>query len=159
MEETEQERRDEEVLVTIQDYINLLGSLKEVTSLNQQYIKDSIKYVSGGLLDKVQYVVDLSTPYRKKRWFAWFHDWRVRRRNKKEAEELEKQDAEGVTFDELRNEIADRDQKLLAYEQEIKDIHNILEAHNLLALLAPPKEPEVSEETHSDNDHDGVMNF
>ena len=160
MEETEKQLREEEILNTVADYMDLLDTLKEATVLNQKDVKNAIAYVSAGLLDKVQYVVDLSAPYRKKQGLiSRIKDWFTERRNRKEVKDTEKSEVNELTVKELRQELEDRDQKLLSYEAELKDIHNILEAKGLLALLVPPKEAEVVEQPKSDDKSDDVMKF
>lgn len=89
--ETEREQRESEILVTIDDYKNLLDVFIECSRVNNQYIKQGIESISYGMLLKAQYIIDISAPERKKQ--GWFSRWLDRRRENKrlKAQEMKQQ--------------------------------------------------------------------
>ena len=78
---TEEEIRDSELLITVDDYKHEFESLKEISDVvNKSELKSTIKLLSSALYEKYQYILDASEPYRKK--MSFWAKWKAKRERK-----------------------------------------------------------------------------
>lgn len=157
--ETEEERREQEVLKTKEDYLELLEVLNDSSqNIEGNQLDDIIMDVSKGLRAKIGLILDESERYtRKQSWWSKMigrHKKKIEERKLQKEEQKNKQDAQDEEEDSLRKNIEE-------YNQRVKNLQQFLESKGVdfSLLLASPndseaKEPEVVEDNEGSGENE-----